>query len=178
MISRKAIVDDSRSLKEVWHTIRLHYNIQTSGANFLDFVNINLEPDEKPEDLYQRMSAFISDNLLKKSADDPIIHDKDGEDEVRNEDEVLSPSLENLVVLLWLQKLHPRLPDIVKQKYAAELKNRTLFNLKPEISMSIPVLLEDADNSEAKIMIIDQPLIPEIIAPIFNTEISEALQTN
>ena len=151
VISRKAIVDDSRSVKEVWHTIRLHYNIQTSGANFLDFVNINLEPDEKPEDLYQRMSAFISDNLLKKSSDDPIIHDEDDEDDVRNDDEVLSPSLENLVVLLWLQKLHPRLPDIVKQKYAAELKNRTLFNLKPEISMSIPVLLEDADNSEAKI---------------------------
>ena len=65
VISRKAIVDDSRSLKKVWHTIRLHYNIQTSGANFLDFINSNLEPDEKPEDLYKRMSAFISDNLLK-----------------------------------------------------------------------------------------------------------------
>ncbi len=33
------------------------------------------------------------------------------------------PTLDNTVVLLWLQALHPGLPALVKQRYGAELRN-------------------------------------------------------
>ena len=34
-------------------------------AQFIDFVDIHLETDEQPEELYQRLMAFTEDSLLK-----------------------------------------------------------------------------------------------------------------
>jgi len=146
-VNRNALVDNTKCLEDVWQTIRQHYNIQYSGANFLNFSTISLEPGERHEDLYQRLATFINNNLLKKS--DPIIHDDD--EPKREEDELITPTLENLIVLLWLEKIDPKLPDMVKQKYASALKKKTLFNLKPEISMSIPSLLEEIQGSDIKV---------------------------
>ena len=147
VIKKSSIVDNSKCLDDVWQAIRLHYGFNTSGANFLDFTNIKPEPEERHEDLYQRMASFIDDNLLKSA--DSIVHDGD----VITEDEMITPSLENLVVLLWLEKVHPKLPALVKQKYATELKAKTIYTLKPEISMAIPSLLDElAGIDEAKVM--------------------------
>ena len=75
------------------------------------------------------------------------------DDEDITTDEVVSPTLENSIVLLWLEKLHTRLPTLVKQKYATSLRNKTLYSLKPEISMAIPSLLEEAQSVEdARVM--------------------------
>ena len=147
VIARNSIIYDSKGLDDIWQKIRLYYGFHTSGANFLDFSNIKLEAGERNETLYQRMSAFINDNLLR--ADGNLTHD----DEDITTDEVVSPTLENLIVLLWLEKLHPRLPALVKQKYATSLRSKTLYSLKPEISMAIPSLLEEAQSVEdARVM--------------------------
>ena len=142
VIKKSTIIDNSRCLEDVWQAIRLHFGFHTSGANFLDFTDIKLLPNERHETLYQRMASFIDDNLLKTS--DTITHDG----EHITENEVISPSLENLVVLLWLEKLHPKLPTLVKQRYATQLRSKTLFSLRPEISMAIPSLLEETKNLE------------------------------
>jgi len=145
VIKSKTIVENSRCLEDVWQAIRLHYGIQTSGATFMDFTDIKLSADDKPEDLYQKMASFIDDNLLKQGTD----HDG----ERLGADEVVTPSLENLIVLLWLEKLHPKLPGLVKQKFATQLRSSTLFSIRPEISMSIPALLEEVNSTEeARVM--------------------------
>ena len=54
VISRNTIVKNSTSLSDIWQSIRLHYGFQSSGAHFLDYSDIKLEPDERPEDLFQR----------------------------------------------------------------------------------------------------------------------------
>ena len=100
IISRNSIVKSSTSLEQIWQTIRLHFGFQSTGGHFLDFADIKLEADEKPEDLYQRVLAFIDDNLLRKGSD--IKH----HNEKIEEDEEIQPSLENMIVLLWLQLLH------------------------------------------------------------------------
>ena len=69
IISRNTIVKNSTSLAEIWQTIRLHFGFQSSGANFLDFNDIRLQDDEEPEDLYQRLVAFLED-LLKHDGTD------------------------------------------------------------------------------------------------------------
>ena len=145
VINRNVIIDDSRNIEEVWKTIRQHYNFQQSAANFLDLADFVLEPDERPEDLYQRMTSFIRENLLER--DDPIVHD----DERRLDHEYSTPMVENMTVLMWLQKIHPKLPALVKQKYATELKSKTLFYLKPEISMAINSLLEELQSTSANL---------------------------
>ena len=117
VISRNSIVKNSVSLSEIWQKIRMHYGFQSSGAHCLDLSSIHLLPDERPEDLYQ---SFFKDSLL--TAGGGISH----YGEAISIDEDLTPTLENSVVFLWLQLIHPGLPQLVKQKYGSELRNKTL----------------------------------------------------
>ena len=79
----------STSMNSIWQAIRLHFGFQTSGAHFLDFADLKLEPDENFEDLFQRLMAFVDDNLMTVGA--AISH----HGEFPAVDEDLSPSLEN-----------------------------------------------------------------------------------
>ena len=65
-----------------------------------------------------------------------------------SEDEELSPSLENLIVFLWLERIHTGLPDIVKQRYGAELRSKTLASIRPEISQALSSLLDELKSTE------------------------------
>ena len=93
VISRNTIVKNSTSLENVWQSIRAHFGFQTTGAHFIDFAEMKLKPGERPEDLYQRLVAFVEDNLL--TTEGGITH----HDEVPDEDEEMSPMVENMVVL-------------------------------------------------------------------------------
>ena len=124
----------------LWQAVRAHYGFQSTGAHFLDFNNIRLEPDERPEDLYQRILSFIDDSLLK--ANDNIQH----HGENVSADEQLSPTLENMIVLNWLRLIHTDLPALVKQRYGTELRSKTLASLKPEISQALDSLLEEIES--------------------------------
>ena len=143
VIARNCIVRNSSSLSDIWSMIRLHYGFQSTGAHFLDFCDIKYESDERPEDLYQRILAFVEDNLL--TSDGGITHHGDP----ILEDEDLTPTIENFIVLQWLHLLHPDLPKIVKQRYGTELRSRTLASLKPEISQALTSLLESVECSRA-----------------------------
>ena len=142
VISRNSIVKHSTSLNDIWQKIRQHYGFQSTGAHFLDLASIHLQPDERPEDLFQRLMAFFEDNLL--SVHGGLTHH--GVQVTANED--LSPTLENTVVVLWLQLIHPGLPLLVKQKYGSELCNKTLASLKPEISQALGSLLDELRSIE------------------------------
>ncbi len=142
VIARSTIVKTSTSIPTIWQTIRLHYGFQSSGAHFLDFCDIHLQADERPEDLYQRLAAFVEDNLLRGGGG--ITH----HDEAILEDEELSPTLENFIILTWLRLINPDLPRLVKQRYGTELRSRTLASIKPEISQALGSLLDELHSSE------------------------------
>ena len=138
IISRRQIINDTTSIGSVWQTIKLHFGFQNSGSNFIDFASIKFEPPERHETLYQRMLSFVENNLL--TTDGGITH----KGAKLGEDEDLTPTLENLIILLWLKEVHPNLPNTVKQKYGAYLRSQSLASLKPEISASLPSLIEEA----------------------------------
>ena len=146
IISRNQIVRNSTSLQDIWGKLREHYGLQTTGSKFIDLVNIRLNPGERYEDLYQRLLAFFEDNLLVSG--DTITHH--GNQVTASED--LTPSLENVVVLLWLERIHTSLPGLIKQKYGAELRNKTLSSLKSEISQSLDSMLIELKNDDSRIM--------------------------
>ena len=154
IISRNTIVKNSTSIESIWSAIRLHFGFQATGAHFVDFDDIKLQPNERPEDLYQRLMAFVEDNLLHANA--TLTH----HDEQVTDDEELTPSLENFVVLTWLRLINPALPKLVKQRYGTELRSRTLASIKPEISQALSSLLDELTScDEARIMRTDtQPL--------------------
>ncbi len=142
VISRNTIVKNSTCIDHIWQTIRLHYGFQSTGAHFIDFAAIKLESNEGPEDLYQRLMAFVEDNLLRR--DSGITHGG----ETILEDEELSPTIENFVDLTWLRLIHSDLPKLVKQRYGTELRSRTLAFIKPEISQALCSLLDELQSSE------------------------------
>ena len=144
VISRNTIVRNSTSLGQIWQSIRLHYGFQSTGANFIDFSEIALDPDESHEDLFQRLIAFVEDHLLVQ--DCGITH----HGEHPTEDEELTPTLENLIVLTWLRLFDPGLPKLVKQRYGTELRSRTLASIRPEISQAIPSLLDELRSNDAR----------------------------
>lgn len=147
IISRNTIIKSSTSIVTIWQAIRLHFGFQSTGAHFLDFSDIRLQPDERPEDLFQRLMAFVDDNLL--SRDGGITHHGHAPDE----DEELSPSLENFVVLTWLRLIHDDLPKLVKQRYGTELRSRTISSLKPEMSQALDSLLDELRTTDnARVM--------------------------
>lgn len=59
IIARNSIIKSSPSLNDIWQKIRQHYGFQSTGAHFLDLADIKSLPNEKPEDLYQRLMAFF-----------------------------------------------------------------------------------------------------------------------
>ncbi len=142
VISRNSIIKGCTSLPDIWQKIRQHYGFQSSGAHFLDLAGFKLHPDERPEDLFQRLTAFFEDNLLTTTCG--ISHHGAAVDA----DEELTPTLENTIVVLWLQQIHPGLPALVKQRYGAELRNRSLASVKPEISQALESLLDELKNME------------------------------
>ncbi|CAB4001636.1 Hypothetical predicted protein [Paramuricea clavata] len=147
IIFRNTIVKNSISIEFIWNAIHLHFGFQATGAHFVDFNNIKLQPDKRLEDLSQRLIAFVEDSLLSSSGN--ITH----HNEQITEDEELSPTLENFVVLTWLRVINPALPNLIKQCYGTGLHSRTLASIKPEISQAVSSLLDEiASNDEAKVM--------------------------
>ncbi len=144
-ISRTFIVKQSTSLESVWQVIREHYGFHSTGGHFLDISTIKQEASERPEDLYQRIFMFMEDNLLKANT---LTH----HGAAMTEDEDLTPTIENMITWYWLHLLHPGLPSLVKQRYGADLRNRTLASLKSEISQALSSLLEElATTEESKV---------------------------
>ena len=142
IIARNSIIKNSMSLKQIGQTIRLHFGFQSTGGHFLDLAEIKLEADEKPEDLYQCIIAFIDDNLMRTCND--IKH----HDETITEDEYIHPTLENVIVLFWLQLSHKDLPRLVKQRYGTELRSCSLASIKRKVSQALNSLLKELRNND------------------------------
>ena len=142
VISKNTIVKNSTSITGIWQAICQHYWLQSCGSHLLDFADLKLEPDERPKDLYQRIMAFVEDNLLKNGGG--ITHHNNAADT----DEDMSPSLENIVVVTWLRLINVGLPRLVKQRYGTELRASTLASTKPEISQALSSLMDELHTSE------------------------------
>ena len=142
IISRNTIVERSTSLNFIWSQIREYYGFQVTGSRFLDLSSIQLTTGQRAEVLYQKLLSFFDDNLL--TTDSTLTHHSAA---VTTNEEV-TPTLENVIVLLWLERIHIGLPGLVKQRYGAELRNKTLASIKPEISMALSSLLDELKGTE------------------------------
>ena len=141
VISRHEIVNESTSLESIWAMIREHYGFHVTGSRYLDLASIRSLPGEKPSSLYQRLVSFFTDNLFTRASG--LKH----KGKVATSDEKLSVSLQNTIIVLWLEKLHSGLPGLVKQRYATELRDKTLVSIKPEISLALDSLLSELNSS-------------------------------
>ena len=138
-IPRNDITRDCRSLNDVWSKIRQFFNKQITGSLLNDVWNVKRQSDETPQALLSRMKQMVDDNLLTTDG----LNHVDGK---VDEDEELSPTLHNYVVLHWLQVLHPELRDLVTSRFITQLRDNTYASILPEISRSVDSLLEELNN--------------------------------
>jgi hypothetical protein len=59
VILRINILKNSMSINNIWQTIRLHYDFQSTGAHFIYFSAICCQSDERLGELYQRIMPNI-----------------------------------------------------------------------------------------------------------------------
>ena len=60
VISRQTIINNSTSLSYIWQAIRTQFGFQSTGGHFLDFSEINLLPEERPETRYQQNYYLVT----------------------------------------------------------------------------------------------------------------------
>ena len=99
-------------MNEIFQKLRSHYGFAITGSSIIDIVSMSQKNDESPEDVYQRIKSHVESCLLTK--DNELCHYGYTVDA----DEILTPTLENLICCLWLKSLHPSLHQTVKQCYA------------------------------------------------------------
>ena len=138
------VTNCSTSLNWIFEYLRKHYGLETRGANFMDISEHVFKKGTPYQTFYKQYRASFIDNLRKTG--DLV--------EYRNnfrltEDEKLSPSFENAIVLWSLEKIDPRLPSKVKRNYGHQMTaNTTLRDVQPIIFENIDNMLEDLELSE------------------------------
>ena len=145
-----AIVGESTSIEAVWKTIRNHYGFHYEGCKLLDIGDIKFEENECPEELYGRLMKSVRDNMV------------DGETAISHtRHESFSPTLESLVVLMWLNLIDKDLPQLVKRRFKTALRTHTLASLKPSISQAMHMLREELKFSKmAQDMLTERSALP------------------
>ena len=141
------IIQNSTSVRWIWIYLEDHYNIAPKGANFLRITKHHYKSGVLPATFYKEFKASFLDNLRKK--DEPVGTRKPGAK--LKEDEVLSPSFENTIILWTLEKIDPRLPMKVSKEYEHRLGQGTyLSDLHSSIFQAIPSMVEDLDQASGR----------------------------
>lgn len=138
-----AIVKNSTCLEDVWQDIRKYFGFRRSEVNFMKINAITWEEGERPERLFQRLMSHGQDNLLLK--DGKLTYN--GAAPVKDED--MSPTAERLIIMRWLDLMHPRLYLLVCRTFAYDLTRMCLTDLQPQIVDSLDSLLEELRNEDA-----------------------------
>ena len=131
------ILEESTSIESVWNIIRSYYNFQQNEVQFMSFLEItwDVANNERPEHLYRRLMSHIHNNRLQKVG---ALTYK-GKPITQNEE--VSPTVERLVILRWLELIDPRLPALISRTFAHNLQTMTLKDIQPQISASIDSFL-------------------------------------
>ena len=134
----------SDSIEWIWKYLEAHYNIEARGANFLRIVEHTYKQGENYSTFYKQFRASFLDNLRKAGCKG----DPRDPDTRLDEDEKLSPSHEDSIILWTLERIDPRLPAKVRQDYESRLYGDTyLWDLQPMIFQAIPRMLCELDNA-------------------------------
>ena len=145
VISPRFVKYQSTSLECIWDRLRGHYGFRKTGSRALDLPQLRLNSNESREGLWERLYTFVDEMLLTKEGD--VRH----ENAIVTEDEKFTPTLQNILVAIWLNIINPALPQLVKQRFSTELRSNTVFSIREEISDSIPALISEMEEREGLI---------------------------
>ena len=140
------IVRHSTSLKWIYAKIREDHNIMQAGIHFFNIMDLQYDITEQTSCIgfYNQYRSMIMGNLAKK--DEKI----EWKNETLTEDEKLSPSHEDLILLNVLTLLHPKLPGFIRENYAHKMgKDKRLMDFKTEILSKAKQYIMEIDAPQA-----------------------------
>ena len=117
------VTNGSTSLNWIFDYLKKHYGLETKGANFMNISEHVFKQGTPYQTFYKQYRASFIDNLRKQG--DRMVYKNNQQ---LTEDEKLTPSFENAIVLWSLEKIDPRLPSKVKKDYGHQMTGNT-YNL-------------------------------------------------
>ena len=139
------IIRHSTSLKWIYNKIREDYDIQQQGVHFLNILDLAWDPTGQttPVGFYNNYRSLILGNLARRG------------DEIKwkkinlTEDEKLTPSHEDLILLNVLTLIHPKLPAYVKEHYGHKMgQTMRLMDFKTEILTKAKQYIAEIENPQ------------------------------
>ena len=95
--------------------------------------------------MYRRILSHLTDNLLSSTSS--LHHNR----VIPSADEDLSPTVERLAVLRWLELIDKRLPMLVARAFTTDLQTRTLKDIQPQIANAMGSLLDQLQSEDAQV---------------------------
>lgn len=124
------IIRHSTSLEWIFKKIREDFDIQQQGIHFLNLLDLSYDATGQttPIGFYNQYRSMVIGNLAKK---DTKIQWKN---ETLKEDEKLTASHEDLILLNVLMLIHPKLPGYIREQYSHRMGEGTrIMDFKTEI---------------------------------------------
>ena len=107
------ITKTTGKLEDVWRVVEDYYRVTISSDTFLELTKMSKNKTETYRQFYMRMEGFVSKHLTKgnvkvEDVTSPAVGDS------------LIISLKNVIVIIWMSKIHQKLEDFVKVDFAQE----------------------------------------------------------
>ena len=118
------------------------YDAELSQDTFLDLAKMKKSGTETPHQFFEKLSSHVQRHLTKKNVKIDNFDSGDTGDK-------MTLSMMNVITLMWLEKMNPRLIDIIRLEFADELRNRSLYEIMPRIATLVPQLLQKGDLAAA-----------------------------
>ena len=133
------IVNESTGMAYIEAKIRSMYQLRNTGSSVFNYYkksrSFNHAGTQSYQDFYYELRAQKYETLYKEGQ---IVTFK-GKQIIK--DEIMSPSIENSIVIDWLSAIDEDLIEEVEQQYARDLESVSLVDIQEIISQGLPALL-------------------------------------
>ena len=133
------IINESNGNAYIEAKIRSMYQLKTTGSSVFKYFkkcrSFDHAGTQTFQDFYYELRAMKYETLYKSGQSVTL------KGSAVTKDEILSPSMENGVVIDWLAAIDADLIEEVEQQYARDLESVSLVDLQEIISQNLPALL-------------------------------------
>ena len=133
------IINESTGNAYIVSRIRSMYQLKSTGASAFKYwkktKSFNHAGSQTYQDFYYELRAVKYETLLKAGQDVTF------QGKRITADEVMTPSIQNSIVVDWLAGIDEDLVEEVEQYYARDLENVSLVDMQETIAQGLPALL-------------------------------------
>ena len=134
------VTKNTTSVEDVFRAIEEYYGVVCSSDTFLQIAKFTRKPQETYRQFYLRMEGYVSKHLAKAG----VTHE-DLTAPARGDQ--LTISIKNLLVIMWMSRIHEKLIDCVRIEFSSELRaNTPLISLMSKIADNVDNILARHDN--------------------------------